>query len=88
MSNSGLVYKIHRPKQSKSLPNVWNKEEVKALLETHSNNKHKIMLSLIYSCGLRRGESLALKPVHIDSKRNIVLLENAKTALPHYRQKF
>ena len=37
-----------------------------------------MMLSLIYSCGLRCGELLALRPVHIDSKRNIVLLKNAK----------
>jgi len=36
------------------------------------------MLSLIYSCGLRCGELLALKPVHIDLKRNIVLLKHAK----------
>jgi integrase/recombinase XerD len=33
---------------------------------------------MIYSCGLRCGELLALKPVHIDSKRNIVLLKNSK----------
>ncbi|WP_317245664.1 tyrosine-type recombinase/integrase [Flavobacterium amniphilum] len=36
------------------------------------------MLSMIYSCGLRCGELLALQPIHIDSKRNIVLLKNAK----------
>ena len=36
------------------------------------------MLSLIYSCGLRCGELLALQPHHIDSKRNIVLLKNSK----------
>jgi integrase/recombinase XerD len=70
--------KIHRPKRSKTLPNVLSKEEVKAILEAHSNIKHKMMLSLIYSCGLRCGELLALQPVHIDSKRNIVLLKNAK----------
>jgi integrase/recombinase XerD len=57
---------------------VLSKEEVKAILEAHSNVKHKMMLSLIYSCGLRCGELLALQPVHIDSKRNIVLLKNAK----------
>ena len=72
------VEKIHRPKREKVLPNVLSKEEVKAILEAHSNLKHKIMLSLIYSCGLRCGELLALQPVHIDSKRNIVLLKNAK----------
>jgi integrase/recombinase XerD len=73
-----MVDKIHRPKRAKVLPNVLSKEEVKLILNAHSNIKHKMMLSLIYSCGLRRGELLALKPVHIDSKRNIVLLKNSK----------
>ena len=73
-----LVDKIHRPKRSKVLPNVLSKEEVKALLEAHSNLKHKTMLSMIYSCGLRRSELLNLKFTDIDSKRNIVLLKNAK----------
>lgn len=73
-----MVDKIHRPKRSKSLPNMLSKEEVKAILEVHSNIKHKTMLSLIYSCGLRYGELLALKPIYIDSKRKMVLLKNAK----------
>ncbi len=72
------IDKIHRPKRSKVLPNVLSKEEIKLILNAHSNIKHKIMLSLIYSCGLRCGELLSLKPVHIDSNRNIVLLKNAK----------
>lgn len=72
------VDKIHRPKRAKLLPNVLSKEEVKLILNAHSNIKHKMMLSLIYSCGLRCGELLALQPVHIDSQRNIVLLKNAK----------
>jgi integrase/recombinase XerD len=70
--------KIHRPKRAKLLPNVLSKEEVKLILNAHSNIKHKAMLSLIYACGLRCGELLALKPVHIDSKRNLVMLQNAK----------
>ena len=73
-----LVDKIHRPKRAKVLPNVLSKEEVKLILNAHSNIKHKMMLSLIYSCGLRCGELLALEPVHIDSKRNLILLKNAK----------
>ena len=72
------IEKIHRPKRAKSLPNVLSKEEVKAILESPTNVKHKVMLSLIYSCGLRCGELLALKPVNIDSKRNIILLKNSK----------
>ncbi|HSD08012.1 site-specific integrase [Flavobacterium sp.] len=72
------IDKIHRPKREKVLPNVLSKEEVKLILNAHSNIKHKTMLSMIYSCGLRCGELLALQPVHIDSKRNIVLLKNSK----------
>lgn len=72
------IEKIHRPKREKTLPNVLSKEEVKLILNAHSNLKHKTMLSLIYSCGLRCGELLALQPVHIDSKRNLVLLKSAK----------
>lgn len=72
------IEKVHRPKRGRVLPNVLSKEEVKAILEAHSNLKHKMMLSLIYSCGLRCGELIALQPVHIDSKRNIVLLKNSK----------
>ena len=73
-----IVDKIHRPKRSKVLPNVLSKEEIKLILNAHSNIKHKMMLSLIYSCGLRRSELINLKPLDIDSKRNIVLLKNAK----------
>ena len=70
--------KIHRPKHAMELPNVLSKEEVKAILGAHSNIKHKAMLSMIYSGGLRSGELLSLQTQHIDSKRNIVLLKNAK----------
>jgi integrase/recombinase XerD len=72
------IEKVYRPKRAKVLPNVLSKEEVKLILNAHSNVKHKTMLSLIYSCGLRSNELLTLQPVHIDSNRNIVLLKNAK----------
>lgn len=69
---------IHRPKREKKLPNVLSKEEVKMLLESTSNLKHKTMLSLIYACGLRRSELLNLKLMDIDSKRNILIIRQSK----------
>lgn len=69
---------IHRPKRAKVLPNVLSKEEVKVLLNSLSNVKHKAMLSLIYSCGLRRSELLNLKLTDIDSKRNLIIIRQAK----------
>jgi integrase/recombinase XerD len=72
------VESIHRPKRTKNLPNVLSKQEVKKILEAHDNLKHRTMLCLIYSCGLRCGELLAMQPHHVDSQRNIILLKNAK----------
>ncbi|MDP2067600.1 MAG: site-specific integrase [Lutibacter sp.] len=72
------IEKIHRPKRAKILPNVLSKEEIKLILNAHSNIKHKTMLSLIYSCGLRRSELLNLQPSDIDSKRGIVIIRQSK----------
>ncbi|NNT73168.1 site-specific integrase [Flavobacterium sp. IMCC34852] len=72
------IESIHRPKRARVLPNVLSKEEVKQILEAHGNIKHRAMLCLIYSCGLRRKELLTLKLSDIDSKRNIVKIIQAK----------
>jgi len=69
---------IQRPRRIKTLPNVLSKQEVKLILGNIKNIKHKAMLSLIYSCGLRSGELLALRPEHIDSKRQLVIIKQAK----------
>ena len=73
-----MVDKIYRPKTEKLLPNVLSKEEIKMILNAHGNIKHKTMLSLIYSCGLRRSELINLKHTDIDSKRNIVIIRQSK----------
>lgn len=69
---------VHRPKRPKLLPNVLSKEEVKSILDAPTNVKHKTMLSLIYACGLRRSELLNLKPEHINSKRNVLIIKQSK----------
>lgn len=72
------VDKIHRPKRGRVLPNVLSKEEVQALIQSTLNPKHKAMLCVIYSCGLRRSEVLKLLPSHIDSKRKILIIKSGK----------
>lgn len=69
---------IHRPKRPKLLPNVLSKEEVKMILHAHNNIKHRVMLSLIYSCGLRCGELIRLRPEDVDSKRKVLIIRQAK----------
>lgn len=69
---------IHRPKRIKSLPNVLSKEEVKAILDAPENIKHRAMLSLLYSAGLRRSELLNLKKSDIHSERMMIIIRKGK----------
>jgi integrase/recombinase XerD len=69
---------IHRPKHAKLLPNVLSKAEVKLIIETPRNYKHRTMLSLIYACGLRRSELLNLQFADIYADRNMMMVKQAK----------
>ena len=60
---------ISRPRPQHRLPNVLSKEEVKKILNSMRNEKHRVMLSLIYACGLRRGELIRLMPGDIERER-------------------
>ncbi|HAF28390.1 MAG TPA: integrase [Bacteroidales bacterium] len=73
-----ITEQLERPRREHKLPNVLSKEEVAAILQALPNQKHRTMLSLIYACGLRRGELLNLKPENIDSKRHLLIILNAK----------
>ena len=69
---------IQRPRREKRLPNVLSKSEVKAILASPTNLKHRAMLSLIYACGLRRGELLHLRLADIHSDRHLLFIHQSK----------
>ncbi|MDX1752069.1 MAG: tyrosine-type recombinase/integrase [Salinimicrobium sediminis] len=69
---------IKRPKKSRYLPTVLSKEEVISLLKATRNLKHRAILAMIYSGGLRVGELLDLKLQHIDVLRRQIIIKNAK----------
>lgn len=71
-------YSIERPIKRKSLPEVISKEEVNLLLENTENIKHKCIISLLYSAGLRRNELINLKITDIDSYRMLIRVNQAK----------
>ncbi len=71
-------YSIERPRKQKKLPQVISKEEVKLMISSSQNLKHKCIVSLLYSGGLRRSELLNLKIGDIDSKRMLIRINNAK----------
>lgn len=73
-----LFVKIERPKKSKKLPKVLSKCEVQDLLLHTQNIKHKSVISLLYSGGLRRSELINLLVEDIDSKRMLIKVRGAK----------
>ncbi|WP_178983668.1 site-specific tyrosine recombinase/integron integrase [Winogradskyella helgolandensis] len=71
-------YSIERPRKEKQLPEVLSKEEIIKIINNTNNVKHKCIVGLLYSSGLRRAELLNLKINDIDSKRMVVKVNNAK----------
>lgn len=69
---------ISRPRPQHRLPNVLSKEEVKKILNSMRNEKHRVMLSLIYACGLRRGELIRLMPGDIERERGLLRIRQSK----------
>jgi site-specific recombinase XerD len=69
---------IERPKRYRPLPKVIPKEAIEKMLTVIPNLKHKTALTIIYACGLRRGELINLKLNDLDSKRLTITIKNGK----------
>ena len=57
---------IKTPKASKKLPVVLTRTEIKNLLDNTKNQKHKLLIELLYSTGLRLSECINLKYSDLD----------------------
>lgn len=71
-------HQLRRPSKDKALPVVLSIAEVKAILSATTNLKHKTMLSLIYSAGLRVAEAATLKIGDIDRHRRQITVRRGK----------
>ena len=76
--------KLTRPKASKMLPNVLSQNEVICLLRVTQNLKHKTILALIYSAGLRISELINLKIEDLKIDRKQIHIKNAKGRKDRY----
>lgn len=73
-----LVDLIHRPKNYNPLPKVLSIEEITSIINSIENIKHKCMISLIYSAGLRRSELLNMKIEDIHRQRMQITIISSK----------
>jgi integrase/recombinase XerD len=78
------IDKLDRPFRENKLPIVLSKSEVERIIKSAGNIKHRAMLSLLYSCGLRRGELLNLKIVDLDKERNLIRIVQGKGRKDRY----
>ena len=69
------VYPTRKPSP---LPNIISLSEVKSILNSHNNLKHKAMLTVIYALGLRSGELINLRISDIYSERSQIHIRTAK----------
>lgn len=76
--NKDITKTIKRPKSEKKLPTVLTKEEVKKLIDSAATKKSKLMLSLMYACGLRVSELINLKIEDLDFEENVGWIRKGK----------
>jgi integrase/recombinase XerD len=69
---------FERPRRSRALPKVFSKEEVMKIFSVTRNNKHKLILWLTYSCGLRRSEVINIKLTDLDTDRGVLHIREGK----------
>ena len=63
------AFKIKRPRREKKLPEILSQEEIQKMISCTKNIKHKAIIMLAYSSGMRRQEIQQIKPSAIDSSR-------------------
>ena len=78
------IYLVERPRREKTLPEVLSEQEFLSVLSTINNIKHKAIVLLIYSAGLRLSEVVNLRIKDIDSERMKVYVQQSKGRKDRY----
>ncbi|HYE12522.1 MAG TPA: site-specific tyrosine recombinase/integron integrase [Patescibacteria group bacterium] len=84
LPKADIVTNILRPKKDNKLPIVLSQGEIVQIFHATNNEKHKTILFLIYSAGLRVGEVVRLKLEDIDSSRMLVKVNKGKGSKDRY----
>lgn len=79
-----LSLRIPRPKAGRPLPQVLSTREVSQVLDAVRNPKHRAVLMLLYSAGLRVGEVVRLRLHDLDRDRGLVRVRQGKGRKDRY----
>lgn len=75
---------IHRPKRKKMLPTIYSLDEVQRIIHSIDNLKHRTMILLIYSAGLRLNEMINLKVEDVLEDRRMIYIKGGKGRKDRY----
>lgn len=78
LGQPALALRIPRPRKESRLPAVLSQDEVARLIGRARNPKHRALLVLLYSAGLRVGEVVRLRPGDLDMDRGLVRVRGGK----------
>ena len=84
LGRPALALRIPRPRKERHLPAVLSQGEVTRMLKKPRNPKHRAILMLLYSAGLRVGEVVRLKPQDLDLERGLVHVRRGKGRKDRY----
>jgi integrase/recombinase XerD len=79
-----LLLVIPRPKKQDKLPEVLSQQEVSSILYSIQNEKHRALLFIVYSAGLRVSEVVNLKIEDVDSDRMLIHIRQGKGRKDRY----
>jgi len=79
-----VIGNLPRPRKERKLPTVLSQDEVGQILQTIKNLKHRAIMVLVYSAGLRVSEIVKLWVEDIDSNRHLIHIKGAKGRKDRY----
>jgi integrase/recombinase XerD len=84
LGKAALVERIPYPKKEKHIPEILSGVEIRRIFNGCQNLKHRFLLKLIYSAGLRRSEIINLTPSDLDWTNMQVLIRQGKGKKDRY----
>jgi len=79
-----IIREPRRPHQDRRLPVVLSSNEIIQILSMEKNPKHRLLLMLVYSSGLRVSEVVSLKKEHVDLSRKAIFIRLGKGRKDRY----
>jgi site-specific recombinase XerD len=84
MKRGQVILEQRRPRHDKKLPSVLSEGEIRGLLDCEKNPKHRLLLMLAYSSGLRVSELVSIRKEHVDFDRKMLLVRSGKGRRERY----